>query len=142
MQRLLGEHQLDPVELEEALELLDERVARLGQDLHQLVARELVDRGHHREPTDELRDQAVLDQVLGQAVLEDLARVALVLGLDRGPEADALVPNPPLDHLVEVCERPSADEQHVGRVDRQELLVRVLAAALRRNACRRPLEDL
>jgi hypothetical protein len=30
-QRLVREHQLDPVEREEALELLDERVARLGQ---------------------------------------------------------------------------------------------------------------
>ena len=38
LQRLVGEHELDAVELEEALELLDERVARLGQDLHQLVA--------------------------------------------------------------------------------------------------------
>ena len=44
LQRVVGEDQLDPVELEEALELLDERVARLGQDLHQVVARELVDR--------------------------------------------------------------------------------------------------
>ena len=36
--------QLDAVELEEALELLDERVARLGEDRDQVVARELVDR--------------------------------------------------------------------------------------------------
>ena len=31
-QRVVGEDELDPVELEEALELLDERVARLGED--------------------------------------------------------------------------------------------------------------
>src|SRR5256885_12044916 len=36
-ERVVGEYELDPVELEEALELLDERVARLGADLHELV---------------------------------------------------------------------------------------------------------
>ena len=46
-QRVVGEDELDAIELEEALELLDERVARLGQDQHQLVAGELVDRRHH-----------------------------------------------------------------------------------------------
>ena len=31
-ERVIGEHELDAVELEEPLELLDERVARLGED--------------------------------------------------------------------------------------------------------------
>ena len=43
-QRVVGEDELDAVEREEALELLDERVARLGEDRDQVVARELVDR--------------------------------------------------------------------------------------------------
>ena len=75
-------------------------------------------------------------------MLEDLAGVALGLGLDRGGEADAFVADAPLDHLVEVGERAAADEQHVGRVDRQELLVGVLAPALRRHRGLRALEDL
>ena len=129
-ERLLGEHQLDPVEGEEALELLHERVAGLDQDRHEVLARELVHRRHHRQAADELGDQPVLDQVLGQAVLEDLARVALGLGLDRRGEADPFVADAPLDHLVEVRERAAADEQHVGGVDRQELLVGVLAPPL------------
>ena len=44
VQRVVGEDELDPVEAEEALELLDERVARLGEDRDQVVARELVHR--------------------------------------------------------------------------------------------------
>ena len=48
----------------------------------------------------------------------------------------------PLDHLVEVRERAAADEQDVRRVDREELLVRVLAPALRRHRGDRALEDL
>ena len=51
--------------------------------------------------------------------------------------ADAL-----LDHLVEIGEGTAADEEDVGRVDRQELLVRVLAPALRRHAGASSFEDL
>ena len=42
VERVLGEHELDAVEGEEALELLDERVARLDQDRDEVLARELV----------------------------------------------------------------------------------------------------
>ena len=118
-QRLVSEHELDPVELEEALELLDEGVARLGEDLHELIAAELVDRRHHRQAADELGDQPVLDEILGQAALERLAGVALLLAHDLGAEADALMADATLDHLLEVRERPPADEQHVGGVDRE-----------------------
>ena len=75
VERVVGEDELDPVEGEEALELLDERVARLGQDRDEVVARELVDGAHHRQAADELGDQPVVDEVLGQALLEDLAGV-------------------------------------------------------------------
>jgi hypothetical protein len=141
-QRLVGEDQVDAVELEEAGELLDERVAGLGEDRDEVVARELVDHRDDREAADELRDQPVLHEVLGQHLLEELARVLVRLRAHRGPEADALVADAPLDHLVEVRERPAADEQDVGRVDREELLVRVLAPALRRHRGNGALEDL
>ena len=64
------------------------------------------------------------------------------MDLIAAPKPIALVADPPLDHLVEVRERAAADEQHVGRVDRQELLVGVLAAALRRHRGGGALEDL
>jgi hypothetical protein len=47
-----------------------------------------------------------------------------------------------LDDRVQAGERAAADEQDVGRVDLDELLVRVLAPALRRHRRLRPLEDL
>ena len=47
-----------------------------------------------------------------------------------------------LDDLLEAAERAAADEQDVGRVDLQELLLRVLAAALRRHVRDRALDDL
>src|SRR5680860_1853498 len=47
-----------------------------------------------------------------------------------------------LDQLLESGERATADEQHVGRVDLDEFLVRVLATTLRWHARDRALQDL
>ena len=57
-------------------------------------------------------------------------------------EADALVADAALDDLLEPGERPTADEQDVRGVDLDELLVRVLAPALRRHRGHGALEDL
>ena len=50
--------------------------------------------------------------------------------------------DPGLDDPVQPGERAAADEQDVRRVDLDELLVGVLAAALGRDRRRRALEDL
>ncbi len=121
---------------------LVERVLGLGQDRDQVLAAELVDRGEHRQPADELRDQAELHQVLGEHLTEQLADLALLLALHRRAEADAVAADPLLDHLVELGERAAADEQDVRRVDGEELLVGMLAAALRGDRGGRALEDL
>src|SRR3712207_4651443 len=52
LERVVGEDQLDPVEAEEPLELLDDGVARLGEDRDQVLARELVHGGGHRQAAD------------------------------------------------------------------------------------------
>ena len=52
------------------------------------------------------------------------------------------LPTRRLDDLVEAGERTAADEQDVRGVDLDELLVRVLAATLRRHRRGRALEDL
>ncbi len=96
-QGVVGEDELDAVELEEALELLDQRVARLGEDRDEVVARELVDGADDGQAADELGDQAVVDEVLRQDLLEDVPGVALDLGLDRRAEADALGADAALD---------------------------------------------
>ena len=62
--------------------------------------------------------------------------------LHVGLEAERLLADAALDLLVEPDERAAADEQDVGRVDLEELLVRMLAAALRRHVGDRALEDL
>ena len=62
--------------------------------------------------------------------------------LDVGLEAERLLAGAALDLLVEADERAAADEEDVGRVDLEELLVRMLAAALRRHVGDRAFEDL
>ncbi len=64
--------------LEQALVLLDQRVLRLGQDLHQRRLVEVLERRHDRQAADELRDQAELQQILGLDLAQDLAGAALV----------------------------------------------------------------
>src|SRR5207253_2698587 len=82
---------------------------------------------------DELGDEAEFEQVFGLAMLESLASLALVGSGDVGAEADRLALQAVGNDLLEAGEGAAADEQDVGRVDLQELLLRVLAAALGRD---------
>src|SRR5439155_2666037 len=143
VERVVAEHEVDVVEVEELLVLLHQRVLRLDENAHQRVLVEVVHDADDRQPADELRDQPELQEVLGQHVGQEAAGLLeVVLATDVGAEADATVPDPRLDDSVETGERATADEQDVRGVDLDELLVRVLAAALRRYRRRRALEDL
>ncbi len=62
--------------------------------------------------------------------------------LDVGLEAERLLADAPIDLLVEADEGAAADEQDVAGVDLEELLVRMLASALRRHVGDRALENL
>ncbi len=103
-----------------------------------------VERGERhddRQPPDELRDQPELEQVLGHQLLEQPATVRR-RHRGFGAEPDRALPHPLLDDPFEPVERAAAHEQHVRRVDLDEVLVRVLAATLRRHVRDRSLEDL
>ena len=140
-ERSLGEDELDLVEAEELLELAGDRVLRLGQDADEVFGRERRQGHDDRQATDELGDEPELEQVLGHEPLEDLAPVDL-RDAGLGAESDRALPDPLLDDLLQSVERAAADEQHVRRVDLDEVLVGMLAAALRRNIGDGALEDL
>ena len=63
-------------------------------------------------------------------------------GFDLGAEADARALAALRDDLLEAGEGAAADEQDVGGVDLQELLLRMLAAALRRHRSDGAFHDL
>src|SRR5581483_777305 len=139
---IVGELELDAIELEELLVLLDERVARLGQDLHQ---GSLIERRHarnERQAADELRDQTEVHEVFRTHLGQYVVSVGLTPGSGLDPEAEGLLARPLLDDLLQTREGPTHDEQHVRGVDLDELLVRVLAAALRRDRGGGALDDL
>src|SRR4029077_8364829 len=126
----------------ELLVLLDERVLRLGEDANDVLLVEVVQRDDDRQAADERGDDPVLQQVLRLQHLERLGdRFALDLRV-RGAEADRAPADALLDNLLQAVERAAADEQDVGRVDLDEILVRVLAAAVWRNIRDSALEDL
>ena len=78
----------------------------------------------------------------GRTWAEQVVGVALLGALDLGGEAEGLLADPLLDDVLETGERTAHDEQDVRGVDLDELLVGVLAAALRRHRCGGALDDL
>jgi hypothetical protein len=66
----------------------------------------------------------------------------LAIDLTSALKPSVFLPDAAVDLLVEPDESPAHDEQDVGRIDLEELLVRVLATALRRHVRHRPLENL
>src|SRR4030095_2402091 len=73
------------------------------------------------------------NKVFGLHLLQRGTDLALLDRLDVRLEAERLLADAALDHLVEADKRAATDEEDVGRVDLEELLVRMLAAALWRN---------
>ena len=71
---------------------------------------------------------------------QNRALVPLLLGADLRTESERALFRPRLDDLIQTAERAAADKQDVGGVDLDELLMRMLAAALRRNVCNRALQ--
>ena len=125
------------------LVLLDQGVLRLDQDAHERLLVEVRHGADDRQPADELGDETELQQVLGQHVAEQLALVLLVAGARISARKPMpLLADAALDDLVEAGEGTTADEQDVRGVDLDELLVRVLAPALRRHRGGGALEDL
>ena len=89
-QRFGTELELDAFHVEQALELLGDRVLRLGEDLDQRRFVELLERRDDRQAADELGNQTELDQILRLDVGEHLADfIVAILAAHFGHEADA-----------------------------------------------------
>src|SRR4029077_14722189 len=107
-QRLVGEGELDGLHLEQALVLLYERVLGLQEDALESGFVEVLERCNYRQPSDELRDQAVLEQVFRLDVTENLAWLAVLRRHHPGGEADRGRTPARRDDLFESGERAAA----------------------------------
>src|SRR5581483_7906557 len=89
---------------------------------------EILQRRYDRKASDEFWDQAILQQVLGLDIAEDLALLAVLRRHDLGAEADRGRTPARRNNLLETGESAAADEQNIRGVDLQEFLLRMLAA--------------
>src|SRR5688572_4729333 len=131
--RVVGELETHFLEVEVLLVLLDDRVLRLLEDADERRVVEVVQGGDDGQPAHELRDEAVAQEILGLDHRQQVPHAAILVALDLGAEAHARASHPRLDVLVEADEGAAADEEDVRGIDLNELLMRMLASALRRN---------
>ena len=99
----------------------------------------------HRQTADKFRNEAVAKQILRLDVAQNGLGVECrfrVVRLAIAGEAQHVLADTTLHHFVEIDERAAANEQHVGGVELDVLLLRMLAAALRRDVADGALENL
>ena len=99
-------------------------------------------RADDRQAADELRNQAVLDEILRLELLERRADVALRSDLTSALKPSVFLPMRRSIALSRPTNAPPQMKRMLRGVDLEELLVRMLASALRRNVGDRALEDL
>src|SRR3954469_16410849 len=141
-ERFVGKGQFDVFHLEQPLVLFHERVLRIGEDFLQRGLVEILQRRDDREAAHELRDQAILQQILWLHVTEDFTGAAILRRKHLSRKPDRRRTPARGDDLLQPRERAATDEEDVGGVDLQELLLRMLAATLRRNRCHGAFHDL
>ena len=133
---------LNVLELEHLAVLTHHCVLGLGQDRHKVVLVERLRLGDDGRTSHELGNHAKGVEVLREHLTQQVVLVDRGGAGDLGVKAHALVAHAVGDDLVQTNKGTAADEQDVGRVDLQQLLLGMLAAAGGRNACHRALKNL
>src|SRR5574338_177468 len=126
----------------ELLVLLHQRVLGFHQDLDECVLIQFLQRGHHRQAADELRDKAEFHQILGFGLAQGFGDALAFPTLHFRTEANAHQLRAVADHPVQAVESAPTYEQDVGGVYLHEILIRVLASALRRHRSNGALDQL
>ena len=134
VQRVLGKDELGIVKVEQLLVLAHNAVLRLCQNSDKSFLVQRVKHRHNGQTAYQLGDETELDEVVRLDLLQQLlARLILVQRCAQlAAKAEGGVVGALLNELFQPIERAAADEQDILRVDLDELLLRVLAAALGR----------
>ena len=120
--------------------LLDESVARSGQNIDECTAVKWQNRGDDGQSADELGNQSELVQIFGLYFGKQV--LLFTLELKGCTEPDTVATDALRHDFVEPRERTGDDEQNIRRVDLEEFLVGVLSTALGRNARNGSLKNL
>ena len=133
---------LNVLELEHLAVLAHHGVLGLGQDRHQVVLVERLRLGYDRRTSHKLGNHAKGIEVLRKHLTKQVVLVDRGGAGDLGVKAHTLVAHAIGDDLVQTHKGTAADKQDVGRIDLQQLLLGMLAAAGGRNACHRTFKNL
>ena len=133
---------LNVFELEHLAVLTHHGVLGLDQDRHQVVLVERLRLGDDGRTSHKLGDHTKGVEVLREHLAQQVVLVDRGGAGDLGVKSHALVAHAIGDDLIQTHKGTAADKQNVGRVDLQQLLLGMLAAAGGRNACHRALKDL
>src|SRR5690606_7208275 len=112
------------------------------QDVDESLFAQLLERGDDGKTTDELRDQTELQEIFRLHLSEQLTKLEVALALHVSAKAEPRLAEAARDDLVETDKRTTTDEEDVAGVDLEEILLRVLAAALGRNVRDGYFDDL
>ena len=132
-QGTFGEVQLHIVHFQQCFVLLDDAVFGLFHHTDQCILVQRIQHGDHRDAADQFRNQAKLYQIVRLYLTQQLLAGFLVGLLQLAAKAQRRIIGAALDHFFQAVKRTAADEQNVLGVDLDKLLLRVLAAALRRH---------
>src|SRR5690606_4821171 len=89
-----------------------------------------------------LGNQAEFNQIGGLNLGQDISYLGLSPLAHFGAEAHGLFADAVLNDFVDAVKGAAANKEDIGGIDLDELLMRMLAAALGRYAGHRPLENL
>ena len=140
--RVVREDQLLTVQTEQLLILLDDRIFRFLQNTGERILVQIFQTDDHGQTSDELGNESVFDDVVRRRVLINIRLFLFGLGFDLAAEADGGFAVSLLDDLFESVKRAATDEENILRIHLNEILSRVLSAALGRYVGNRTLEDL
>ena len=144
MQGRIGKDQLGIVQMQQLLVLAHNAVLRLKQHANQRLLVQRIQHGHDRQTADQLRDQAEFYQIVRLDLFQQLLAGLILVerGTQLAAKAQRGIVGALLDELFQPVKGTTADKEDIFGVDLDELLLRMLAAAVGRHIADRTLHDL
>ena len=142
LQRILAELERRVFELEELLVLLDQSILRFDENADKVFLGQRLQRRDDGNASDKLGNHSELVQVLGQHLLKQSSLVRLLAFRQLGIEPDGRLSNALGNNVGQTNEGTAQDEQDVRRIYVDELLLGMLAPALRGHRCFRTFDYL
>ena len=138
---ILGDLQSHAVHLQQLLILADNGVLGLYHNANQVLLAKTLQAGDHGHTANELRDNAELHQIVGLHLGKQLAHIPILPAFHRRIKADGAPVRPGLNDLIQPIKGTAADEEDIGGIYLDHLLLGVLPSALGRDIGNGALQD-